>query len=199
MNFKTLALSTAVLLGFSSYSMAYSIQTIDGGIITTTNVGGMDTFIEGSNKNDWSSLGIDGGGSGQKAETNWVNYVLKSTDITFQVKDESVNLFNVIDEPNLGAFALTSAPAYFLVKDGQPNEEGNTHWLFENTASLDWGVVDFEALFGNRWLNPDNEGFSISHVTEFNGGSVPVPEPSTLALLGIALTSMIAFRRKKTA
>lgn len=188
MKMKTLVFSTAVLLGFSTYSLAFTIDN-------STNVGDLDTLKAASNFSEWGSLGISGNGSGQEAETSWVNYALGTTDVTYEVKTESVSVTTVDFEPSIGAFELKKAPEYFLVKDGRQNTDNNTHWLFENTASLDWGVVDFEALFGSNW---NNEGFTISHVTEFVG-DIPVPEPGTLALIVTGIAGLFAARRTRKA
>jgi hypothetical protein len=110
MNTKTLMLSTALLLGFSSYShsLPYTINS-------ATNVGGLDTFVAGSDKSTWSALGYgNGNGSGNSTatETNWVNAALNTylgistSDVTFEIKSETVSVTQVDDQSSLGAFSL---------------------------------------------------------------------------------------------
>jgi hypothetical protein len=105
----------------------------------------------------------------------------------------------LVDQPGtkIGAFKLLNSAEYFVVKDGSvkntdPNKK-TQHALFENKANFDWGVVNFEAIFGSEW-----DKLEISHVTEFNG-KVMVSEPGSIALFLIALTGLGLARRYKKA
>lgn len=122
-------------------------------------------------------------------EESWAEGLL-GFDITYTDKTEPVP-FTVVDgETSIVAFNLYEMPNYFVVKDAK------TFVLFENVASLDWGVLDLGAYFGTKKL----DDLELSHVTEFDGGGVPVPEPGSVALLGLGLIGLrFARKRSKTA
>ncbi|MCU7921028.1 MAG: PEP-CTERM sorting domain-containing protein [Candidatus Thiodiazotropha sp. (ex Epidulcina cf. delphinae)] len=120
-------------------------------------------------------------------EVAWVNSMLGSPIVSYTVKTENVSYLST-DTANVFAFLLQSTePDYYLIKNAQRVA------LFQNVASLDWGVFDTTLLSGA--MNLPSDGFQISHVTELSGGA-SIPEPSTLALMGISLIGL-GFRGRK--
>ncbi|MCU7904326.1 MAG: PEP-CTERM sorting domain-containing protein [Candidatus Thiodiazotropha sp. (ex Epidulcina cf. delphinae)] len=116
-----------------------------------------------------------------------MNSVLGSPVVSYAVKTENVDYFST-DAANVFAFLLQSTePDYYLIKNARRIA------LFQNVASLDWGVFDATLLSGA--MNPPSGGFQISHVTELSV-SASIPEPSTLAMMGISLIGL-GFRGRK--
>jgi hypothetical protein len=82
-----------------------------------------------------------------------------------------------------GGGIITGA-THLLVKDGNHNP---AWYLF----SIDWDGQETISL-ENFWIG----GGAISHVTIYGGGTVSVPEPATLSLLGAALVGFGFIRRR---
>ena len=172
--------TTLALFGFSA-SAATIIEDIDAGILNGTDVGVVDTFMAVT----------DLPNSGEATETEWVNSYL--TDATYVVKTEDVVYFDT-NTAGVFAFELNSTETdYFLVKNATQTA------LFQNLVDLNWGVFDTADLPSDMNLG---DGFTISHVTEFDtsGRGIPeVPVPPAVWLFGSGLLGLVGVARRKNA
>lgn len=171
--FQTVMVMCAVLV-IAGSAWSYSV-TIGSDII---DVGGLDTIITSDTLKN----------SGDATELAWVQTETGDSDL---VMDAKYTIMDWLETDAAGVYAidLRYDPAYFLVKLGKGAASGDDHFLFENSASLDWGVVDLTAM----GLSIDNIG-GISHVGEFKG-TTSVPEPMTALLLGLGLLGLGGTRR----
>ena len=72
---------------------------------------------------------------------------------------------------------------YFSVK------QSDGFVLFYDASPIIGATVDLDTYF------PNNPGWS--HITFFNGGTVPAPEPASLALFGAGLLGLALHRRRR--
>ena len=85
----------------------------------------------------------------------------------------------------------TDVPDYFLVKIGDGGMD-YSHYLYSNDDN--YGVVSLLNFIDDTTKTIDFA--RISHLDTF--GAAPVPEPSTLLLLGAGIAGLAVYRRKKS-
>jgi hypothetical protein len=94
---------------------------------------------------------------------------------------------------------VSNASDSFFTGDGSLNPDGLAHALavtqFDNRRRLFFTTVGFEDLLGGG--DADYNDFNFLLMNVYDPVPSAVPEPSTLLLIGLALTCVGAFRRRK--
>ena len=182
------ALSKCVVL---AASLAW-VGTASAYMIGTEDVGGADTLLGETNDLNANPTGTCGTGSSPSTELCWINNVLASLgegSTTYEegakVEDQSYEF--VDGSSTVIAFELADPTDLFLVKNAG-------YWgLFGNVYNEGWAVLDTTILAAG--FNLPSDGFTISHIAPIGGSTVDVPEPGTLALLGVGLFAIGCRRR----
>lgn len=135
------------------------------------------------------------GNSGDAAEIQFIaDYLgVDPTEINDYDKDsELAGDWSPLDSGIYAYDFVDKEPGLFLIKTGNIQGNDNDTFLFDNLEVLQYAVVDLADL----GISSDNIE-KISHIG-WADGTTPVPEPSTLLLLGAGLAGFAIYRRKRS-
>lgn len=154
--------------------------------IPLATVGGIDTLLKATNLKN----------SGDSTVLSWVEDTVGpgiSYSATAGKIEGNASWVEVDDNPGVYAMPLAEDFAYFLVKTGKNEGSPYSYFLFENGAGPSWAVVDLNA----QGIKNIGKISHISQFAQFDNGTTPVPEPSTMLLLGGGLLVLCWYGQKR--
>ncbi len=145
------------------------------------------------------------GNSGDRNELADMETFAGDTNLVQDLKDKSFTAF--VNDAALGQWYLDvgpTGPGYFLLKFGTGNDKdiANTYF-FQNTGEMTklvWSNEQVNFLSGGSKDIKGNIG-KLSHYTTYDaafGQTGEIPEPATLALVGLGLFAIGAMRKRKS-
>ena len=185
--------ANADLITFTDIDLASgNPATVDGFTVTTTNIGGsIDSIGSGTFTGLWLG-GSNTSGFYTLSFSELISSIIIEFDAMSTGSGSEETLFNFAT--NNGAAAIGFTPQFGTAFDGT---------TITSTVPDGQGIIDFAgAGFSSFSFDHGQVGFPNGLVIEslvVNTAAVSVPEPGTLALLGIGLVGMGAARRRKKA
>lgn len=150
--------------------------------LTLDEVGNIDTLLAKTRLKN----------SGSATETAWVNTI--EAGLSYAYKNDGNFNWHQIDDnddtTDLWAQPLKTNADFYIIKTGELGT-GFRDFLFENELALGYALIDLKGFNAKEFDQ-------ISHITEFTKGNIPspVPEPTTMVLLGIGLLGLAGISKK---
>jgi len=168
-----------------------SCLAIPANAISISVVGAVDNFLGSTTLKK----------SGTATEELWVSGILGyAANIDYRENATAGSGWQLVNgSQDHWAHSLATDPAHYLLKLGVGSSGADTHYLYENLASLSWAVIDFSDMLAGQ--NLDFNFGRISHISEFDGTTTTeLTEPGSFALLiiGFGFLGSIIARKSRS-
>ena len=203
MNFVKYILAIALVVGLTGISGAVPILNDRGS-------GPEDTFAGlysyGWYTNSGSLLGVISGNNNNNNIEALEGWIEEKTGDSLELTKTTVSITNynasgeiITGASNTGTWEVTPAGntiSFYAVK------AGNHYAVYEEDPAQgdgSWSTYDLWKYGQDHDINGlgGNGGLEVSHFTGYDPGTTPVPEPSTMLLLGTGILGLVTFGRKR--
>lgn len=187
-----ITIGTATYLG-SNYNLIYEDDSIDGGLVWLDYTKHTNNW---QNQKDWAS------GLGDSLTVNlapdYITNIDWSTGWRLPLAQDQTDGFNQTgSEMGHLYYESLGKPAYGPLGDASPFNNLQPFYYWSGTAYIldPDGASSFHFDYGNQYYHYTWDAW-VWAMAVHPGQVSPIPEPSTILLLGSGLISLLGFRRK---